>query len=58
MSHGLGLLRDAVAAGLGLLILFGVDFSDEQVAGLLLFFTTAAAFGSYLFERSRGSRAE
>ena len=48
----IGYIRDLAAAGIGLGILFGVfDFNDDQIAGLLLFITTAAAFGGYLWQR-------
>lgn len=43
MEIGIGLLRDFVAAGLGLAILFGANFSDDQIAGILLLLTTLAA---------------
>ena len=48
----LGYLRDLVAAVLGLAILFGADFSDEQIAGILLVLTTAVAFGTYVYKRA------
>jgi len=53
-STSLGLVRDFIAAALGLAILFGADFSDEQVAGILLFVSTGLALGSYVIERVRG----
>jgi hypothetical protein len=49
MQTGIGLLRDVFAAALALAILFGVGFSDDQVAGLLLLFTTAGAFGTWAY---------
>lgn len=49
MKTGIGLLRDVVAAALGLAILFGVSFTDEQIAGVLLFVTTAGAFGTWAY---------
>lgn len=53
----LGLVRDFVAAVLGLAILFGVGWSDEQVAGILLVVSTALALGTYaLASRGRSAR--
>lgn len=49
MKTGIGLLRDVIAAGLALAILFGASFTQDQIAGLLLFFTTAAAFGTWAY---------
>lgn len=46
---GLGLLRDMVAAALALAILFGVDLTDDQVAGILALIVTAGAFGSWAY---------
>jgi hypothetical protein len=51
VKTAIGLLRDFMAAVLGLLILFGVDLTDEQIAGLLLVVTTGAAFGSYVYDQ-------
>ncbi len=51
VKTAIGLLRDFIAAVLGLLILFGVDLTDEQVAGLLLVVTTGAALGTYIYDR-------
>ena len=53
MEDFLGFVRDFIAAGLGLAILFGASFSDEQVAGILLFVSTAIALGAYLWGRYR-----
>lgn len=49
IATGIGLLRDAIAATLGLLILFGVELSDAQIAGILLVVTTFAALGTWLY---------
>lgn len=49
MEQLTGYLRDFIAAALGLAILFGVSISDDQVAGILLFSTTALAFGTYAY---------
>lgn len=45
----IGLIRDFIAAFLGLLILFGVDLSDEQVAGVLLVVSTGLALASWAY---------
>jgi hypothetical protein len=45
----LGLIRDLVSAIIGLLILFGVGLSDDQIAGILLVVTTAGALGSWAY---------
>jgi hypothetical protein len=45
----LGYVRDFAAAAVGLAILFGANFSDEQIAGILLLVTTGTALGSYLW---------
>lgn len=58
MTTALGLIRDFVAAVLGLLILFGVNFSDEQIAGVLLVVTTAAALGSWAWVAYRDRRRQ
>jgi hypothetical protein len=50
VKTAIGLFRDFIAAVLGLLILFGVDLTDEQIAGLLLVVTTGAAFGTYVYD--------
>ena len=49
MEQLLGYLRDFIAAELGVAILFGVNMSDDQVAGILLVVTTGAAFGTYAY---------
>jgi hypothetical protein len=49
VATALGLLRDLVAAVIGLLILFGVGLSDDQVAGILLVVSTAGALGAWLY---------
>jgi MFS-type transporter involved in bile tolerance (Atg22 family) len=53
----IGLIRDAVAAVIGLAILFGVNWSDEQTAGILLVVTTVGALGAYLWAQYRRSTA-
>jgi uncharacterized membrane protein YoaK (UPF0700 family) len=53
METFVGLLRDFVAAALGLAILFGANFSDDQVAGILLFVTTVVALGTWLYKSRR-----
>lgn len=50
LKVGLGLLRDVVAAALALAILFGLDLSDDQIAGILLLVTTVGAFGTWVFD--------
>lgn len=54
----LGLVRDLCAAVVGLLILFGVNLSDDQVAGILLVVTTAGALGSWTFLLWQKNQAE
>ena len=49
----IGLIRDAVAAVIGLAILFGVNWSDEQTAGILLVVTTVGALGAFLYAQAR-----
>lgn len=56
VSSGLGYLRDFVAAIIGLLILFGVEISDQQMAGLLLVVATGGAFGTYLWNKLHGAK--
>lgn len=57
MKTAIGLFRDFVAAVLGLLILFGVNLTDAQIAGLLLVVTTGAALGTFLYDRWKGRAA-
>lgn len=57
MKTAIGLFRDFVAAVLGMLIVFGVNLTDAQIAGLLLVVTTGAALGTYLWDRYRASAA-
>lgn len=45
----LGLIRDLVAAGLALAILFNLNISDEQVAGILMLVTTGGALASWAY---------
>lgn len=47
MITGIGLLRDVVAAVLGVAILFGANFSNDQIAGVLLVVTTLGALGTW-----------
>jgi hypothetical protein len=42
----LGYVTNAVAALLGLLVLFGIDLSEEQIAGIL---TALGAVGALVF---------
>lgn len=49
VATGVGLLRDVIAALIGVLILFGVEISDQQAAGILLLVTTLAALGTWLY---------
>lgn len=49
LTLGLGLFRDIFAAGLALAILFNVDITEDQVAGVLLLITTIGAFASWIF---------
>lgn len=51
METFLGLLRDFVSAALGLAILFGAGFSDDQIGGILLVVTTVAALGAFLWHK-------
>lgn len=51
METALGLIRDFVAAVLGLAILFGATLSDDQLAGILLVVTTGGALGAYVYNR-------
>lgn len=57
MKTAIGLVRDFVAAVLGLLILFGVNLTDAQIAGLLLVVTTGAALGTFLYGQWKGRGA-
>lgn len=57
MKTAIGLFRDFVAAVLGLLILFGVNLTDAQIAGLLLVVTTGAALGTFLYGQWKGRAA-
>ena len=47
----IGYIRDLAAAVIGLAILFGANFSNDQVAGILLVVTTAGALVSYILAR-------
>lgn len=56
METAIGLLRDFIAATLGLLILFGVDFSDDQLAGILLVVSTGLALGTFAYKNWQARR--
>lgn len=47
----IGYIRDLVAAIVGLAILFGVNWTDQQSAGILLVVTTGGALVSYVVAR-------
>lgn len=47
----IGYVRDAVLATLTLLIAFGVDLTDAQVAGVLGFVLAIVTFGAYVRSR-------
>lgn len=49
IATGIGLLRDLLAVILSVAILFGADFTNDQVAGILLLVTTLGAFGSWAY---------
>lgn len=51
METALGLIRDFLAAAIGLAILFGASFSDDQIAGILLVVTTGVALATYAYNR-------
>lgn len=51
----IGLVRDVVAAALGLAILFNLDISDEQIAGVLLLVTTVGALASWAYNARKAS---
>lgn len=53
MTTALGLLRDVIAAGLGLAILFNVAISDDQIAGILLLVTTVGALAAYIVQQRK-----
>lgn len=57
MKNAIGYFRDLVAAVLGLLILFGVDLTDAQLAGVLLVVSTGGAFGAYVWAAYRQRHA-
>ena len=59
MSAGatlIGLIRDLVAAALGLAILFNLDISDEQIAGVLVLVTTVGALASWGYNAWKASQ--
>jgi hypothetical protein len=45
----IGLVRDVIAAALGLAILFNLNISDEQIAGVLLLVTTIGALATWAY---------
>lgn len=51
----LGLIRDVVAAALGLAILFNLNISDEQIAGVLVLVTTVGALASWAYNARKAS---
>jgi hypothetical protein len=51
----IGLARDFVSAGLGLAILFGLNLTSDQIAGILLVVTTAGALGAHAYNTLRGA---
>jgi hypothetical protein len=57
METALGLVRDFVAARLGLALLFGASFTDEQIAGILLVVSTGLALGAWGWKAYRASKA-
>lgn len=57
METAVGLARDLIVAIIGLLILFDLaSWTDEQVAGILLVFSTAAAFGTWAYKSWKASQ--
>lgn len=52
-----GLVRDVVAAALALAILFDLNISNDQVAGVLLLVTTLGAFGSWAYGAWQAKKA-
>lgn len=56
LDVALGLFRDFVVAVIGLGILFGVNVSQEQIAGILLVVTTAAALGTWAWKATHPSK--
>lgn len=53
----LGYITAFVSAVLGLLVLFGVDLSQDQIAGILLVITTGSAL-AFAFNTAKGKPAE
>lgn len=53
MTTLIGLVRDFIAATLGLAIVFGVSLSDEQEAGILLVASTGLALGTFVYKSYR-----
>lgn len=51
----IGLIRDVIAAALGLAILFNLDISDEQIAGVLVLVTTVGALGTWAYTQWKAS---
>lgn len=54
----LGYIRDFVVAVIALLIIFGVEISEDAIAGILLLVTTAFALGSYIYTKLRPANPE
>lgn len=52
----IGLIRDVIAAALALAILFNLDISDEQIAGILLLVTTVGALATWAYNVWRSSQ--
>lgn len=57
MSTALGLVRDFIAAALGLAILFGANLSDDQIAGVLLVVSTGVALAAWAYQAYDARRA-
>jgi len=53
-----GLLRDFVVAVVGVLIIIGVDISDQLLAGILLILTTGLAMGTWAYKAWKASRPQ
>lgn len=58
METFIGLARDFIAAGLGLAILFGAGFTDEQEAGILLVGSTGLAMATWGYKAWKASKKE
>lgn len=53
----IGLIRDVFAAALALAILFNLDISDEQIAGILLLVTTVGALAAWAYNQRKSPPA-